>query len=514
MPVAGSPRRRGRAIAGLTAVALAATVTACSGSSELATPQGPATTWAASTTTPTAAQAPSAAADASGFPAGWSPPKLRWSACEDHRDFHCATLEVPLDWSRPEGTSLELALIRQPAEGRKMGSLFLNPGGPGGSGVDFLLDGGIDDALASSFDLVSWDPRGVGRSSPLRCGSKARPFLTLDPDPDSPAEQQALDAGAAAVAEQCSELDGDVLAHLGTDDVARDLEAMRLAVGDPGLTYMGFSYGTFIGTRYAALFPTHIRAMVLDGPVDPTESLTDALRGQARAFEATIQKVFANCTKARRCPVPDLAAAYDRLRSEVEVSPMRGSRGRVLGPAELATAAVYVAYDRSLWSRLGPAVAEALDGDPDAVLALAYGYYDLGSYTVYQGVECLDSNSPRGAEAWAVFAAEMEAISPRFGGTIANEMLPCAFWPVAPRDVTGAVSASGAPPIVVIGNTGDPATPYASAQRLAGMLERGVLVTYDGEGHTSYGRSRCIDRLVDRYLIDLRVPDRDPRCTP
>lgn len=488
---------------------------ACANQAEVATHRSPTTTSVAPTT---ATAAPEPGSDGttdptSGFPAGWKPPRLRWSACEDDRSAQCTTLEVPLDWSQPQGPTIELALARRRATGQKLGSLFLNPGGPGGSGIDFLLGGGIDGELASRFDLVSWDPRGVGRSSPLRCGSKVAPFLSLDPDPDTPAEQTALDDAAAAVAEQCGQLDGDVLPHLGTDDVARDLEAMRLAVGDPQLTYMGFSYGTFIGTRYAALFPTHIRAMVLDGPLDPTESLTDSLAAQAQAFDATIDRAFASCTRATRCPVSDLASAYDRLRSQVETSPMKGTGDRVLGPAELATAAVYVAYDESLWPRLGRAVADGLGGDPDPLLDLAYGYYDLGSYTVYQGVECLDSTGPRGAAEWAAFTARLEAISPRFGGSIANEMLPCAFWPVAAHDVTGPVAAPGSPPLVVLGNTGDPATPYANAERLASMFDRGVLITYEGEGHTSYGRSECVDSLVDDYLVGLVVPESGTRCT-
>lgn len=512
MPTAGPTRRSGSRTALCVAFALSLTAAACSGQADVATARPTSTTTTTTTGVVTAPDAADDSSAASGFPSSWRPQKLRWSECEDDDDLECATLEVPLDWSQPEGATLELALARKPARRDKLGSLFLNPGGPGGSGIDFLADAGIDGMVASRFDLVSWDPRGVGRSSPLRCGSAAKPFLALDPDPDDPAEQQALDDAAAAVAEQCRQLDGNVLAHLGTDDVARDLEAMRLAVGDPKLNYLGFSYGTFIGTRYAAMFPTHIRTMVLDGPLDPTETLTDSLTGQARAFEATIERVFASCTKATRCPVPDLADAYDELRSEVEASPMKGSKRRTLGPAELATAAVYVAYDHSLWRHLGPAVAAALDGDPDEVLDLADGYYDLGSYTVYQGVECLDSPGPRGAAEWAAFASGLEAISPRFGGSIANEMLPCAFWPVPPHDVTGPVAAAGSPPILVLGNTGDPATPYASAERLAAMLEAGRLVTYQGEGHTSYGRSDCVDRIVDDYLVDLTIPQDGARC--
>ena len=366
--------------------------------------------------------------------------------------------------------------------------------------------------LTKRFDLVSWAPRGAGQSTPLACRSKVRPFLALDPDPDGPVEQTAIDDAAKAVADECGRLDSDLLAHLGTDDVARDLEALRIALDDSQLSFMGFSYGTFIGTRYAALFPTHIRAMVLDGPLDPTENLADGLAGQAAAFDAAISKAFDSCTPASNCPVPDLAAAYDQLRARVQQAPMSGSKGRTLGPASLATGDVYVAYDPSLWPDLAAAVAEALDGDPDPMLDLADGYYDLSNFTAYAAVECIDSVTPKGAVEWASFTTRLEAISPRFGGSIANELLPCAYWPVPPVDVTGTVAANGAPPIIVIGNTGDPATPYANAQKLAGMLEQGHLVTYRGEWHTSYGRDQCVDDIVDDYLIALRVPDGDPSC--
>ena len=241
------------------------------------TPQatGPATTGGAATgegTTPSRTNALG----------GWRPGPLRWSSCASHPGFKCATLTVPLDWDNTTGTTVDLALARQPASGKRKGYLLINPGGPGASGLDFTFGNPLSDAIAATYDIVGWDPRGVGKSTHLKCGSKVEPFLRQDPDPDTTAEQTALDDAAKAVANECASSDLALLSHLGTDDVARDLEAIRMALDDQQLNFVGFSYGTYIGLRYAALFPTHIRSMVLDGVLDSTQRLEDLLAGQAR----------------------------------------------------------------------------------------------------------------------------------------------------------------------------------------------------------------------------------------
>lgn len=445
---------------------------------------------------------------------GWRPGPLEWSACEEAPRFDCATLHVPRDWNDVDGATVPLAVTRAPATGERIGSLFLNPGGPGGSGVQFLQNSSFNAALTGRFDLVSWDPRGVGASAGLTCGEDGavERFLRNDPDPDTPAETEALFADAAAIAAQCSQegtADAALIAHLGTDDVARDLEALRLAVGDDALNYLGFSYGTLIGQRYLEQFPTSVRAMVLDGVVDPTRSLTEWLTGQAQAFEATLLRIFERCETA--CPVDDLAAAYDELRADVEANPIAGDGG-VLGPAELQTAAVYSTYDDSNWSRFAKGIAEALEDEPDTLLRLARQYYDFGGFTSYVSVACLDTPHPVGAEAYGDFVATLSAAAPRIGGMIASELAPCAFWPVEAQPIGEPVVGVGAPPVLVVGNTGDAATPYANAQLVASSLESGVLVTVDDEGHTAYGKGSCITEVVDAYLIELTVPERDPRC--
>ena len=493
---------------------MALVAAACSGNglddrSERATTSAPRTTEAPTSTTEAVPPLPPVAAD-SGFPADWQPARLKWSPCDEDEDAECATLAVPLDWSQPAGAQIDLALARLPATGDRIGSLLSNPGGPGASGIQYLLSQPFGDALADRFDLVSWDPRGIGASTKLSCGDEVGGFLELDPDPDNSAEQVRLDQAAAAVAAECGAEDAELLPHLGTDEVARDLEAIRLALGDPRLNYIGFSYGTLIGLRYLDLFGERARAMVLDGVVDPTEDLVDLLSGQSAAIDAAVERIFESCGERSRCPMTDPAASFDSLRTEVETTPLPADHE--VGPAELGTAGIYSVYDPDLWQTFLRAIDQGTEGDGDAMWELAEGYYDFGDFTAYAAITCQDSPHPTGAEAHAAFVASLKVSSPRFGGNIGNEMLPCAYWPTPIDDVTGPVTAEDSPDVVVLGNVGDALTPYDDSVEVAEMLAHGNLVTYHGEGHTSYGRDDCVDRAVHAYFIDLLVPPTDPQC--
>jgi pimeloyl-ACP methyl ester carboxylesterase len=504
-------------------ILFAALVTAACGGNGLvgqsaARDRGPTTTAPATTSPPTTAPVTSpsttaptggATAEPSGFPAGWTPAHpLSWSACSGHDGFQCATLRVPLDWSNPTGTQIDLALARQPATGQKIGSLLSNPGGPGASGIDFLYDQPFDQPLLQRFDLVSWDPRGVGRSAPLKCGSAVPSFLQQDPDPDNATEQTAIDTHAKAVASQCAQTDLAEMPFLGTNDVARDLEAIRIALREPKLTYYGASYGTLIGERYLAMFGDHVRALVLDGVVDPTQDLPTFLAGQTKAMDAAIGRAVRDCT-ANPCGSA-LLREYDDIHRRVETNPLPGDHA--IGPSELATAAIYATYDPRLWPALRSAIDQGEHGNGTALWRLASGYYDIGDWTAYATVTCQDFAHPQGAADYQSFVDNLQAISARFGGSIGNEMLPCAFWPVPTRSVAGAIAASNSPDILVLGNTGDAATPYQNSVKVAQMLTHGHLVTYHGEGHTSYGRDPCVDAAVNQYLIDLKVPPTDPDC--
>lgn len=492
---------RPRAVAGLLVPLLLAV--ACSDDEQrddtAADPTTTTPTTAPSTTTTAAGGGPSG--DLLG---GYEPGPLEWEGCGSGTE--CATLAVPLDWADPTGRTIDLLLARVPAGNRdeRIGAVVTNPGGPGGSGVEFVFGGGVfgGTEIGERFDQVSWDPRGVGGSAPLDCADEEiDTFLRLDSDPDDAGEQAALDAAAAAVGAACGAEFGDLLPHVGTDDAAYDLEAIRRAMGLP-LAYVGFSYGTSIGLRYAELFPDGAAAIVLDGVVDPTDTLTDLLRGQAVAFERVLTDALG-----------DAADVYDRVAAAVEVEPIPTDDGRGLGPADLVTGTVLAGYDESYWPVLRQALEDADDGDGTTLLEMADAYRSLGSYTAYQAVSCLDSEHPEGPEAWAAFAAELEAISPRFGAAMANEMLPCATWPAAPDPVNGTVTAEGSPPILVIGTTGDPATPVEQAERVADDLANGTLLIYDGEGHTAFGQDDCVTEAVVRFVVDGELPADGTVCS-
>lgn len=447
-----------------------------------------------------------------GIPADWTPAPLRWKECSLGSRGQCSALKVPLDWSDVEGRQITLVLGRIEATGDSIGSLLMNPGGPGGSGLEMLSWNPASDDLADRFDLVSWDPRGVGRSTSVDCDGDVAAMQAIDPDPDDRAEQDRLESAAAAVAQGCA-ADTDLLAHIGTADVARDMEAIRRALGDQPLNYLGFSYGTHIGQMYAAMYPTAIRAMTLDGVVDPALGFEDFLIDQAIAFERVFDDNARECSEVgvQECGVQDLAAAYDKVLAKVETSPLPGGQ-RPVGPAELATAAVQTGYGANGWRQLGFSLAEALGGDGTALWTLANSYYQAGGFASYAAVVCTDSPPPAGVEAYRAFAERARSAAPRFGGAVANELASCATWPTPPTGEPGPVVGAGAPPILVVGNTGDPATPLHNAQRVASTLQSAVLLTIDDQGHTAYGRNQCATRFIDSYFIDLDIPAEGTVC--
>jgi pimeloyl-ACP methyl ester carboxylesterase len=299
---------------------------------------------------------------------------------------------------------------------------------------------------------------------------------------------------------------------MGTDDVARDMDTIRIALGEDQINYLGVSYGTLIGLRYAALFPASVRAMVLDG-VDKPQSLTDWLRGQTTAFETQIDAVFARCPDGQQgCPPGGAAAAYDRVAAMVETTPLPAGKGGTLGPSELALGALLPTYDPTLSTTFFTGLTDALGGDGSRLRALFDAYAASVKFVGYAAVECTDAAHPVGSADYATFAHELEAISPRFGGAVANELLPCAFWAAPVHDITAPVTAPAAPPILVIGNTGDAATPYQQAVEVAQTLAHGRLLTFDSTGHAAYGRSTCAAAAEAAYFTDLTLPDDGTVC--
>ncbi|MWB99114.1 alpha/beta fold hydrolase [Agromyces seonyuensis] len=460
---------------------------------------------------------------------------LSWEDCEDVEGMLCATATAPLDWDDPAAGSVDLALVRQPASGDKLGSLLVNPGGPGGSGFDFVADSidyAVGEPLQQRYDIVGFDPRGVGRSSAIACLDAAAMDDYLYGLAENPrgtdgwiaeVEQNVGEFGAA-----CAENSGDLLGHVDTVSAARDLDLLRAVLGDEKLNYLGYSYGTFLGATYAGLYPEKVGRLVLDGAIDPAASDFDVTSAQAQGFEQALSAYLEDCLGRDDCPFPasggvDGALADVRaLLDSVDASPLRGSDGRELGADALLTAIIYPLYSPDAWSYLDDLFTSVEQGEADFALALADAYngrdpdgtYADNSTEAFKAINCLDypAGSTDPAEMRAQ-NAELEAAAPIIGTYMGFGALACAGWPDEPTGLREEIHANGADPILVIGTTGDPATPYQWAVSLADQLDSGVLVSYDGEGHTAYNKgSDCVNGVVESYFLDGDVPGSDPNC--
>ena len=449
---------------------------------------------------------------------------LSWTSCDG--GFQCATLTVPVDYHKPAGATLGLVVIKAPASGTSRGSLVVNPGGPGGSGVEFVAQAApAFSQLTEHFDLVSFDPRGVGRSAPIRCVTSAQLThgLNLNPAPTTPAGIGALVRSDRAFARGCANRNGHYLAHVATIDEARDLDVLRAALGEAKLTYYGASYGTYLGAKYAQLFPTRIRAMVLDGAVNPAESTTRSNLVQAEGFETDLHDMLAACVSAGSCPLGSTEAeAYQTVRDlEASIAAQPLAVGdRMLGPGLFFEGLASGLYSTAAWKTLWTALAAAKDGDGASMLALADDLTERNSDGEYSNlieantaIGCIDRPSPRSIARYAATARAFARQAPDFGAAIEYGSMSCAFWPVPAVERPHPVHASGAPPIVVIGTTRDPATPYVWAQALAHQLRSGVLLTYDGDGHTAYlDGNACVEAAVKAYVEDLTPPPVGTTC--
>ena len=460
------------------------------------------------TTTTTSAPPPSTTTTTIALP---DPVPVEWESCGG--GFDCATVAVPVDYLDPTGPTLDVAITRRPAgdPAERIGSLLVNPGGPGASGIRRVQRGfRVSDEVAERFDIVGFDPRGIGASTPISCGSTVAAFRATDLDPDDAEEEAAMVAAARAVADECTATEGSRLPHLGTINVARDVEVIRRALGEAQISFVGLSYGTLIGQLWADAYPSSVRALVLDGVVDPSTGGVGGSNDQADAVDTSTEAIDDACAADPTCPVREagVLGAYDLLAERIEAGE---GVGLGVGPTQVAYALIYATYGQEQWPRLWQALADGLDGDLRGIEAMAASFTGLVTYTQFALVSCLDDPHPVGYPSWKAAADEHTEARSRLGRVIANELLPCAFWPATdshPRVVT----ADGAPPILVIGSTGDAATPYDQAVRVARTLRSGRLLTVEIEGHVALGDSPCAADAATRYLIDLTVPDPDVRC--
>jgi pimeloyl-ACP methyl ester carboxylesterase len=468
-----------------------------------------------------------APASASGAQSGAA---LKWHSCDDTHasQDQCATLAVPLDRSAPASGTINLALIRTRATGsHRIGSLLINPGGPGAStlGEFDALASQLSSSLRSRFDIVGFDPRGVGESTAVSCTNTAGldAYTALDLSPTTPAAVAALKAGAQSLADACEAHSAALLPHVGTKDAAEDMESIRVAVGDPKLTYLGYSYGTFLGAEYAELFPTHVRALVLDGALDPTVPPVQGSNVQSKGFQDQLDAFLANCKSSGDCKwnIPgDPHQALRALVAKVDAAPLPAGGGRVLHAGELFYGIGVALYDRASWPALSAALADVAAGKGASMLALSDAYTDRTSAGYDNSIEanlavnCRDYAWPRDPDTFLADATAAAASAPDFGTANLDLQLACAYWPASASGTSnpGPFTAAGSPPILVVATTGDPATPYSEGVSLSKQLSRGVLLTNVGEQHTAYAYSACVRGYADAYLTDLTTPPVGARC--
>ncbi|MET0699601.1 MAG: alpha/beta hydrolase [Mycobacterium sp.] len=482
-----------------------------------------------------------------GSEAGGPPPQAQvqvqaqWGACQvvgGNGDetvpagAQCGNITVPIDYTQPDGATASLALIRFPATGQKIGSLVINPGGPGESGVDAAV--GLLDTLPPQvrqrFDVVGFDPRGVGSSTPeLRCNSDAdNDALRADPEVDySPDGVAHIEATEKQFVQRCVDKMGtSFLANVGTANVVKDLEALRVALGDDKLTYLGYSYGTLIGSAYAEAYPDKVRAMILDGAVNPDADPIQSDIDQAAGFQKAFDSFAIECAKKSDCPLgtdPTKAVdVYHQLVDPLVSKPAATADPRGLGYSDAITGTEMALYSPNFWGHLTDGLTELAKGHGDTLLAMADSYLERDDHGHYgnaddaeTAINCVDY-PPITDRAKAIDEDNrLRQVAPfqSYGPPTGDAPLgACAFWPVPPTSKPHNVSAPGLAPVLVVSTTNDPATPYQAGVDLAKELNGGLL-TYDGTQHTVvFQGESCVDKYAAAYLIDLTLPPADAKC--
>jgi pimeloyl-ACP methyl ester carboxylesterase len=504
------------------AVVIALLVSACTAGS-------PATSQPA----PAASSTPAGAAPAGPPPvtiAGYYAQRLSWQSCD--KGFECARLYVPFDYSRPAGPRFSLPVVKLPAAdpASRVGALVINPGGPGGSGVEYALgarSGEFTQEVLNRFDIVGFDPRGVGGSLPaVRCmtGPQLDTYFATNADPANAAQLATLISESKLYAAECARNAAALLPHMGTVNAAKDMDVLRAALGEHALTYLGKSYGTYLGASYAQQFPSKVRALVLDGAVDPKASGLQLDVTQAAGFESAFGQFAAWCASQQDCPLGNSASGAEAkvagLLSAATAHPLTNLLGdaQPANGAMLETGIEAALYERPEWPLLKSALSGAFGGDGTILLEIADSLLERNPNGTYSNladaelsVDCVDRPWPRTVSAYAAAAAAAAKAAPLFGASNVWGSLPCAYWPVPPAALN--IRAAVAPPILVVGDLHDPATPYQWAVNLSRDLASGVLLGWNGEGHTSYFQgSSCVDSIVDSYLISLHVPRSGTVC--
>ena len=453
---------------------------------------------------------------------------LTWSECGT--GFDCTDVTAPLDWENPGEGEITLSVVRHQATGTAQGSLLTNPGGPGASGVELIrdsLDFAVGAALIENYDVIGFDPRGVGESTAVTCfdAEGMDDYLySIPAGKRGSAEWEAelLDAHKE-FADACEANSGGILPYVTTINAARDMDLIRAVLGDKQLNYLGYSYGTFLGATYADLYPDKAGRLVLDGAIDPAVSGLDVGATQALGFESALRAYMQDCLDSGECPftgtVDEAMADLGALLASVDAAPLENGDGRMLGADSLMTGIIAALYSADSWQYLTQALDEALQGDPTTAFFLAdfYNGRENGTYLdnsseAFRAYNCMDypvEDDPAAEAATEKKIADgAPTIAPYWNGPDS-----CSVWPYPPTGTRGEINAEGAGPILVVGTTNDPATPYEWSESLAQQLEEGVLITRVGEGHTGYNKGNtCVDSAVEAFLLDDVVPESDVRC--
>ncbi len=453
---------------------------------------------------------------------------LTWSECGT--GFDCTDVRAPLDWENPGEGEITLSVVRHQAEGAAIGSLLTNPGGPGASGVDLIqdsLDFAVGADLIENYDVIGFDPRGVGESTAVTCFDAAQMDEYLYGIPAAPRgtpewEAELLDSHKS-FAEACDANSEGILPHITTINSARDMDLIRAVLGDKELNYLGFSYGTFLGATYAKLYPEKAGRLVLDGAIDPAVPGLQVGATQALGFQSALRAYMQNCLDSGSCPfngtVDEAMADLGALLASADRTPLENGDGRLMGADSLMTGIIAALYSEDNWSYLTQALDEALQGDPTTAFLLAdfYNGRENGSYIdnsseAFRAYNCMDYPVEDDPDAEAAIEKKIAegapTITPYWNGPDS-----CSVWPYPPTGTRGEIAAEGAGPIVVVGTTNDPATPYEWSESLAAQLQEGVLITRVGEGHTGYNKGNtCVDEAVEAFLIDDVVPEDGLRC--
>lgn len=458
--------------------------------------------------------------------------QLSWAKCND--GFQCASLTVPLDYEAPDGQTIQIAMLRLPASDSKkrLGSLVLNPGGPGGSGIEYAKSAQLvtSSALRSVYDIVGFDPRGVGESEPVRClnTAEADMYLANDGTPDTPAERGTIISTATDIGALCAERAAKIAPHIDTESAARDIDIMRAALGDEKLNWLGKSYGTYLGATYATFFPGRVGRMVLDGAVTPDEDLVAQAEDQAMGFETALDRYLADCVRSGSCPagksVKTARATITSWLQKADRTPYpTDDPKRPLTESLITYGLLLGLYDTTYgWDSLTLALEGLANGEGAPMLAMVdlftqreNGKYLDNGLDALNAVTCLDNPVRPSLAQVEASAAKMKTKAPIFGEWIAWGALSCSYWPY-PASWNGEINVKGTNDILVIGTQYDPATPVQWATALRNKIENGRLITWlGGDGHTAYMQpgAKCVDRIVDAFFVQGLSPKDGVNCT-